>query len=234
MRKYRIMRFVFGIALLPVCIAATLALLEAINTVSRSSTSFSRELIALSAGYVAWLAVWFFLPRPAKSYVLAHELTHAICGLIFGADVKKVNISESGGSVTLSKSNLWITLSPYFFPFYTVIVILAWIITGFFIKPVPWIPAWYFLIGFTWSFHACFTLNSLTITQPDIQIYGRIFSYVIIYFLNLMLIAAWLAGTTPGKASTLCDSFRDHTCSIYGLVYEKSVSTIKKAGRMLR
>jgi len=228
------MRFISGIALLPVCIAATLTLLEAVIRVSRSSSSFSRESIALAAGYVAWLSIWFFLPRPARSYVVAHELTHTICGLLFGADVKKLNITENGGSVTLSKSNLWITLSPYFFPFYTVIVILVWVITAYFIKPVPWLPLWYFMIGFTWSFHACFTLNSLSIRQPDIQIYGRIFSYVIIYYLNLMVIAAWLIGTTPVKASRLCGSFRDHTCSIYGLVYKKSVSTIKKAVRMLR
>ena len=228
------MRFMFGVALLPVCIAATLTLLEAVNMISRSSTSFSGEVIALTAGYVVWLAIWFFLPRPARSYVLAHELTHAICGLLFGADVKKLNVNENGGSVTLSKSNIWITLSPYFFPLYTVIVILAWVITAYFVKPVPWLPLWYFMIGFTWSFHACFTLASLSIRQPDIQIYGRIFSYVIIYFFNLIVIAAWLVGTTPLKTTTLYGNFRDHTCSIYGLVYEKGVDAVKRVVRKMR
>lgn len=234
MKKYRTVRFIFGVALLPVCIAATLTLLEAVNMITRSSSTFSRESIALAAGYVVWLAIWFLLPRPARTYVLAHELTHAICGLIFGADVKKLNVTENGGSVTLSKSNLWITLSPYFFPFYTVIVILAWGITAYFVKPVPWLPLWYFMIGLTWSFHACFTLASLSIRQPDIQIYGRIFSYAIIYFLNLIVIAVWLIGTTPIKASTLCGSFRDHTCSIYGLVYEKCTYAVRRGVRKLR
>ncbi len=231
MKKYRLLRFIIGLALLPVCIAATLTLLDAINMVSRFNTSFTLESIALALGYSTWLAIWFLLPRPAKSYVLAHEMTHAICGLLFGADVKRLNVTETGGSVTLSKSNLLITLSPYFFPFYTVIIILVWAITAYFIRPVPWLPLWYFMIGFTWSFHACFTLNSLSIKQPDIQVYGRLFSYVIIYSLNLMIIALWLIGTTPIKASTLSGCFRGHASSIYGSMYKKSARVVKRMAR---
>ena len=182
---------------------------------------FSQETIALFSGYLVWLAVWFFLPRPAKSYILVHELTHAFCALLFGAKVSNLHISDKGGSVSLSKTNLWIILSPYFFPFYTCIVIAAWLITGVFLDPVPWKPLWLFLIGFTWSFHACFTLNSLLIRQPDIQVYGRIFSYVIIYLLNLILVAIWLICTTTVTAEGFYNSFLEHTASIYTMLYEQ-------------
>ena len=46
-------------------------------------------------------------------------------GLLFGARPSDVRVSASGGSVRLSKSNLLITLAPYFFPFYTFVVIVV-------------------------------------------------------------------------------------------------------------
>jgi len=222
LRKHRGLRFLFGVSLLPLCFAATLSMLDAINAANSSSSMFSRETIALFSGYAVWLAVWFFLPRPAKSYILAHELTHAISGLFFGAKVSNLNISAKGGSVSLSKTNLWIILSPYFIPFYTILLIAAYLLTGIFVHPVPYKPLWIFMVGFTWSFHACFTLNSLLIRQPDIQMYGRIFSYAIIYFLNLLLVALWIIYTTPVSAGGFYDSFVAHTISIYALLYEQT------------
>ena len=234
MKKYRVLRLLLGIALLPVCIGATLSLLEAINSINRSSTAFSTESISLFCGYIVWLALWFFLPRPARTYVLAHEMTHAVCGLLFGARVSNISVRESGGSVSLSKSNLWITLSPYFFPFYTVLVIVAYLVTGIFIRPVPWKPFWFFMVGFTWSFHACFTLNSLMIRQPDIQLYGRLFSYAVIYLLNLITIAAWLVVTTPVTPASLFASLIGHTRSTYSQTYDQGRRLINRAVRAVK
>lgn len=216
------------------CLAATLAVLDTVNAAGSSSTFFSPETIALAGGYALWLALWFFLPRPAKSYILAHELTHALWALLFGAKVSKISVTGRGGSVSLSKTNLWITLSPYFFPFYTFIVMVVWLLTGLFFNPVPCRPLWFFLIGFTWSFHACFTLNSLLITQPDIQTYGRIFSYVIIYLINLILIAAWLIFSTAASAASVYESFAAHTGSIYTLLYEQAAWVVNKAAGVVK
>ncbi|MFO7937662.1 MAG: hypothetical protein R6V06_08680 [Kiritimatiellia bacterium] len=227
LKKSGIIYFFAGVALMPVCIAATYALLETFSELNSLNSSFRTETTALCLGYLTWLTVWFFLPRPSGSYILAHELTHALWGLVFGADVKKINITEKGGSVTLSKTNLWITLSPYFFPFYTFLVIIIWYITSFFINPVPWAPVWHFFIGFTWSFHTCFTINSLMVKQPDIHTYGRIFSYAVIYFFNLVVIALWLIATTPVKADRLCRSFQEKTYSVYTTIYTKSVRIFK-------
>ena len=164
---------------------ATLALLDAVNVASSVSSGFSIETIALASGYALWLVIWFFLPRPARSYILAHELTHARWGLLFGAKVNKLKVSHSGGSVSLSKTNLWIILAPYFFPFYTFIVIALWVVAGLCIRPVPFKPLWFFLIGFTWSFHACFTLHpALRTGRPS-------------YHANHQLLQRVLADLTP-------------------------------------
>lgn len=199
------------------------------NAASSSSSVFSVETIALAAGYALWLVLWFFLPRPAKTYILGHELTHALWALLFGAKVSKLKVSGKGGSVSLSKTNLWIILSPYFFPFYTFVVIVLWLLARILIKPVPFKPIWFFLIGLTWSFHACFTLNTLLIKQPDIQIYGRIFSYTIIYLINLLLIAAWLIFATTATATGIYESFATHTLAIYTLLYQQGAWVFSKA-----
>ncbi len=220
-----------GIALLPLCVGATTALLECINAANGPETFTAPESIALFGGYITWLILWFVLPRPARSYVLAHELTHAVCALLFGAEVEDIRVSDTGGSVSLSKSNLWITLSPYFFPFYTFVVIALYLSVSLFQQPVPWKPLWFFLVGFTWSFHACFTLNSLLTHQPDVQVYGRIFSYALIYVLNLLMVALWLIATTPVTARTLGGTFLDHTRATYALVLEQGAALLRKAAR---
>ena len=130
-------------------------------------------------------------------YVLGHELTHALWGLLFGARPSDVRVSESGGSVKLTKSNMLITLAPYFFPFYTFVVIIAALVTFAFLRPLPFLPLWMFLIGFTWAFHLLFTLETLTQRQPDVKLYGRIFSWAFIFLVNVALVLIWLAATTP-------------------------------------
>jgi hypothetical protein len=135
-------------------------------------------------------------PHPVKTYVLGHELTHAIWGLLFGAVPSRLRVSESGGSVNLTKSNMLITLAPYFFPFYTFVVVVAAIVTYAFIRPLPWLPLWMFMVGFTWAFHVLFTIETLAQRQPDVKLYGRIFSWVFIFLANVALVLVFLAAVT--------------------------------------
>jgi hypothetical protein len=119
-----------------------------------------------------------------------------VWGLAFGARVSNLKVGKSGGSVSLSKSNVWITLAPYFFPFWTIIVVVAALVTRCFVSPLPWPCAWLFAIAFTWCFHVCFTIRSLMQPQPDVQEYGRLFSYVLIWTFNVAGVIAWIACTT--------------------------------------
>jgi hypothetical protein len=124
--------------------------------------------------------------------VLAHELTHAVWGMLFGAKVGKMKVGKKGGHVMLSKSNFLIALAPYFFPFYTGLVIALWYAAGFFIDLNAYEAWWLAAVGLTWGFHVTFTVYILSQSQPDVQENGRLFSYVIIYLANLLIVALWM------------------------------------------
>ena len=143
-------------------------------------------------GYALWLAVYFAPPRPFRTYVLAHELTHALWGVLTGARIHRLSVSRHQGSVTLSKNNVLITLAPYFFPLYTMLVIAAYGVLSVFYDLEPYAPFWLMLVGLTWGFHFTFTLSTLLQHQTDITQYGRLFSYGIIYLMNVLGMALWV------------------------------------------
>ena len=191
------LRMILGLVLLPACWGFVRSLVDSILVAAGSTGGFSVEAVSLVAGIVAFVFCWMALSHPVKTYVLGHELTHALWGLAFGAVPSQLRVGPNGGSVRLSKSNVIITLAPYFFPIYTFIVIVVALVTYAFLRPLPFLPLWMFVIGFTWAFHALFTLETLSQRQPDVRLYGRIFSWTFIFIVNIALILVWLAATTP-------------------------------------
>jgi hypothetical protein len=211
----RLLRFLTGVALLPLCVAVTWALLDTLRGIPVSGSLLSTETVWLLTGYLLWLGMWFFLPQPIRTYVVAHELTHALWGLLFGARVRNLKVTGKGGSVLLSKSNMLITLAPYFFPLYTVLVILLHALAGLFADPVPLPFLWLFLVGLTWGFHVCFTVQSLLTRQPDISEYGRLFSYAVIYLFNLAGVGLWVVCTTSASAGDFSSALLSHARDAY-------------------
>lgn len=187
------LRFLIGLLLLPACCGVGKTFVHAI---AATSGGFSVGTFSLLGGVLVFILAWMALPRPVRTYVLGHELTHALWGLLFGAVPSDIKVSESGGSVQLTKSNVLITLAPYFFPFYTFVVIIAALVTYAFLRPLPVIPLWLFMIGFTWAFHILFTLETLSHAQPDVKLYGRLFSWTFIFIVNVLIVLVWLAATT--------------------------------------
>ena len=190
------LRMLLGVALLPMCWGVVRAFFDSVVAAAGESGGITAESIALLGGMLAFALCWMSVPHPVKTYVLGHELTHAIWGLLFGAVPSRLRVSESGGSVNLTKSNMLITLAPYFFPFYTFVVVVAAIVTYAFIRPLPWLPLWMFMVGFTWAFHVLFTIETLSQRQPDVKLYGRVFSWVFIFLANVALALVFLAAVT--------------------------------------
>jgi len=218
----RLIRFLIGLTLLPLCVAVTLTLFDTLKSIpTPTGALLSPEATWLLTGYALWLGMWFFLPLPVRTYVVAHELTHALWGWLFGARVRKLRVTSSGGSVQVSRSNMLITLAPYFFPFYTVIVIILRLLLGVFFHPIPLPLLWLFLVGLTWGFHICFTMNSLMTEQPDVHEYGRLFSYSTIYLFNLAGVGLWIVCTTSAELGTFVNVLTAHTQNVYASVNDE-------------
>jgi len=228
------LRLLLGLLLLPACWGLTRSLADAILVANGASTGISAETLSLLGGIAAFGLCWAALSHPVRAYVLGHELTHALWGLFFGARPSDFRVAASGGSVRLTRSNVLITLAPYFFPFYTFVVIVAALITYAFLRPLPCLPLWMFLIGFTWAFHVLFTLETLTQRQPDVKLYGRIFSWTVIFLANVALVLVWLALTTPLTFAELGGSLMHRVIAAYvgtGTSLWKSVEFAVKFAR---
>jgi hypothetical protein len=174
-----------GILLLPICLGTA----QALGKVLFAAGSADRIWLPFLAGAACWLAVFLLLPKPMLIYVFGHELTHAVWTWIFGGRVKKFRATSEGGHVVTTKSNFVIALAPYFFPVYAALIVLA-----FFIGDLLWqwhrfyLVWFHLLLGAAYSFHITLTWEALKTRQSDITSQGRLFSAVVIFLGNAMIL----------------------------------------------
>jgi hypothetical protein len=215
----KFLKMLIGIGLLPACWAISTAVYHLHQASVDFSIASEWEAWALPIGFVCWVLIYFILPRPLRTYVLGHELTHALWALMMGARVGKMKIGKNGGHVELSKTNFIITLSPYFFPFYTFLAIAAYSLAGRFTEVAPFRLWWLGLVGLTWAFHVTFTMHMLSQQQPDIQEHGRLFSYAVIYIMNILSIGIWMVLTGSPKFIDLGTHIQSEITSTYTIAW---------------
>jgi len=214
------LRFCSSLLLLPLCAAVFLAAADALRAASGAGDLCSPPALAFGAGFFAWVAAALCFKAPARAYVLGHELTHALWGLLFGARVGRMRVSARGGSVMLSKTNMWISLAPYFFPFYTVVVAGVYAVASCFADMGGgWRLVFLFLVAHTWGFHLTFTLGALRARQPDVVENGRVFSWVVIWLANVLGAGVWIAAMTPAGLPLFWESLCGRTLSAYAWVW---------------
>jgi hypothetical protein len=66
--------------------------------------------------------------------------------------------------------------------------------TFLFLTPLRWL---FLLLGATWAFNFTFTLWMIPKGQTDLSYHGNFFSCVIIYLMNILLLALFLIIATP-------------------------------------
>ena len=221
----KFLKLLIGLIFLPLCWAASRTFFFLLQSLPAGDSGWIDW--ALPIGFLMSVLGFFLLPQAFRTYVLGHELTHALSGLLMGAKVGKIKVGKEGGHVMLSKSNFIISLAPYFFPFYTGLIIAIWHVFGFFFDVRPYEAWWLLAVGMTWGFHLTFTVYMLTQEQPDVLENGRLFSYVIIYLANLFVMALWmiLIGDTTFKAAA--ESLSVETLAAYGAVWIKVFQTLE-------
>jgi len=195
---WKYIRVLIGLFLVPCCAAITRAvyfmLAGAGNGADHCGLTF---WLGIGGGLLLWILVFVFLPTPVKSYVLAHELTHALWGHFFGATLLGLRVSKTGGNVKLSESNIFVALAPYFFPLYSILVICVYSLLSIFFELQKYHFIFLAAMGFTLGFHVFFTVSVLVTRQSDIDVYGKIFSYTLIYFMNALIIGLLIVAILP-------------------------------------
>ncbi len=214
----KLVKLLIGFLLLPVGLTASRVLwglLEAAQPATH--TLIPIPALALLTGFLLWTLMFTVFPRPVRSYIFAHELTHALWGLVMGASVSRFRVHRDHGSVALSKTNFLITLAPYFFPLYTVLVIGIYYLLWLFFAVEKYELLWLALVGASWGFHLTFTVSALLQHQSDIRLQGHLFSYSVIYLANVLGICAWIilvSGAGTGDAMRLANTHSRETWRI--------------------
>jgi hypothetical protein len=177
-------KFIIAILLLPVCIAAGQTLWQVMSRCGGADTT----LVPIGGGAACWIAIYLLLPKPMWIYVFGHELTHVIWVWLFGGTVKKFKATSNGGHVIVDKTNFLIALSPYFFPLYAIIIV-ALFVAGHLIWNWKNFFVWFhLLIGAAYAFHVTLNAHVLKTQQSDITSQGYLFSAVVIFLGNVLVL----------------------------------------------
>lgn len=179
----KILKFIAGLLALPIMYAVTKAFYDNVIIVKELSGILQFFLWGVGA-YVA-LHLLFF--KPTFIYVLGHEAVHAVTSWIMGGKISSFKVSEEGGSVATTKTNTIVELSPYFIPIYSIIVMAIYFVIAYSYSINGSI--FVFLIGFTLAMHVVMTIEVMKTRQPDLMESGYLFSIVVVYVLNIVIIA---------------------------------------------
>jgi hypothetical protein len=194
----RWVKFIIALFLIPICaiLSQTFFTVFARATVAQRLWS-AEPFWFFSLGAVLWLIAFFGLPRPLLVYVFGHEFTHALWVYLMGGRVSRFRVAREGGHIITDRNNFWIALAPYFFPLYSILVIALYGALRLFVDVQPYGRLLYGLIGVTWAFHLTFTCWMIPKNQSDLSDNGTVFSLVVIYLMNLLLLSAMLIVASP-------------------------------------
>jgi len=209
----RHIKFVVGIFLLPLVWVLTQTFFTSFHTQTVEHGFWrTEEFWFFGLGSALW-TLWFFgsmwalgEPRPLRLYVFGHELTHAVWVWACQGRVSEFRWSREGGYIVTDTHNFWIALAPYFYPIYSFAVIVVYAVASIFydvagahdtfllVTPLQWL---FLLLGATWAFHLSFTIWMIPKGQTDLLFHGTFFSLVIIYLMNVALLALLLVLGAP-------------------------------------
>jgi hypothetical protein len=217
-----------GLAMIPVVMGTAKAFHVAISDIS----VFSGMLRVLERGVLSYLLFHLLIIRPVYLYVLGHECVHVLATWLCGGQVVSFNVTPSGGNVVTSKTNFFIELSPYFVPIYTILLGAIYTLMKAMDRTIPNMSIIFiFLIGVTLAFHFVMTAEVMKMQQSDIAKSGLIFSLVVIFVSNLVVV---MAVFSPLFRISFVDFIKNsyaNSVEYYRLAYLRILSVIDKFPR---
>ncbi len=182
------LKLLIAILLLPFCWGAVGALFRVV----RATGAVEMFWVPFVGGAACWLAVFLLLPKPMLIYVFGHELTHALWTWLFGGRVKRFKFSSKGGHVVVTRSNFLVVLAPYFFPLYAILVVAAFGLGHLLFGWHHYRVWFYLLLGAAYGFHLTLTWHILQTQQSDITSQGYLFSGVVVFLGNIIVLLVGL------------------------------------------
>lgn len=200
-------KLIVGLLLIPVCLGAIRTLWRVLHYAGTADTVW----VAFVAGAAIWVGIFVLLPKPMWLYVVGHELTHVVWTWLFGGRVKRFRASAKGGDVVVTKNNFLISLAPYFFPLYAALVVLVFVVGHLIWNWASYAIWFHLLLGAAYAFHITLTGHILRTRQSDITQHGYLFSSVVIFIGNLIVLLIGLPVLTrsAGVATVLDWWFKD-------------------------
>lgn len=191
-------RILAALVLLPLCYGMALALWQLL----RPFKEVPEGSFYFFAGMAAYAAFQWALFRPMRTYVFGHELTHALAAWLSGAQVKRFHVGKRGGSVTVTKSNIFVSLSPYILPLYSLLLLGGYCLAVWGYPPVrAYWRIFLILLGASFAFHMALTVYALKQDQPDLKPSGRFLSAVVIFLGNAVSVAFLFGVLFPNTVS---------------------------------
>jgi hypothetical protein len=172
----------------------------------------AKESVVFFSCFGGYFLFHFLLYQPVLSHVMAHELTHALAALLMGGKVTSIHASTTGGTTVVNKSHVFISLAPYFIPLYTFVAVGLYAIAAPSLKVI-----FLGLIGVTYAFHLALTVYSLSHHQPDLQEGGVVFSLILIFTGNIIVLMLLLSLIWP-QALSLSQAFSETLRTAWHLV----------------
>ena len=214
----RFFRTIIAVLLLPLLVVCVYNFIKTIFTFAGTTTL---SMVPFWLGIIIYFIFQAIFFKPMRTYVFGHELTHALTGLLSGARIKKFKVSKNSGSVSLTKDNIFITLSPYFIPIYSLFIIIVYLFLAWFIDVKPFYSYYLFLSGIALAFHFALTFYAISIGQSDMKVYGVFFSLIIVCLINVVMVSIVLVLIFPHNISitSLFSNILKDTIAIYKYLF---------------
>ncbi|MDA1017181.1 MAG: hypothetical protein O3A00_22330 [Planctomycetota bacterium] len=180
------------IAIIAVC-AFPGAAAAMISLITRMVTS-PASVWAFLLGMIIYLAIWWRLVRHSRItflLVLEHEFTHALFAWLTFHRVTGLKATWRGGGQMefMGAGNWLITISPYFFP-----TISALLLLGFWMFSDGG-PVCNLALGISLAYHITSTIRETHSQQTDLQKVGYPFALLFLPTANLLMIGAVMSFT---------------------------------------
>lgn len=192
-RAGNLLKDAIAIVFVPALISITGSFYQELTNVNTLTSASKYFLFGLTA-YVFLYIVFF---KMDYLYVFGHEFVHAISVWIFGGRVLSFNVKKKSGSITSTKSNIFVDLAPYLVPIYTILIAIAYLTVSSFWGARLFLKQFLFLLGFSFCFHLVMTVDKMKVKQPDFLRLGYFNSLILIYFVNVLMLSLFLGILFP-------------------------------------